>query len=263
VRPPRNTRKPMSVPQSIIDSAKAVEQWLEDQNKPTTTPDSDLEFILRIGYSNVYRVGEAIAFSAGLQIDADGAPRAYNQVSSRGLDALANAGHPGNWWAIATNNGRPSGEPVIQGDSEPAPGFYVSTTALENLAFHETQQRRYVDASTVPFIVLPFGAGMGLKLGDFFLVYNIATGDNDFAIYADVGPRGQIGEGSIALAEAIKVPSSPRTGGVSHGIVYVGFPGSGKGYQEKDVWFGQAAKVFTDWGGLTRLKSLAAEDRIL
>jgi hypothetical protein len=263
VHPRRTQGKRMSVPQSIIDSAKAVEQWLEDQNKPPTTPDSDLEFILRIGYSNVYRVGEAIAFSAGMQIDADGAPRAYNPVSSRGLDALANAGHTGNWWGIATKNGRPSGEPVIQGDADPAPGFYVSTTALENLAFHETQQRRYVDSSTVPFIVLPFGAGMGLKLGDFFLVYNIATGDNDFAIYADVGPRGQIGEASIATAEAVKVPASPRTGGVSHGIVYVGFPGSGKGYQEKDVWFEQAAKVFSSWGGLARLKGLVAEDRIL
>ena len=85
----------------------------------------------------------------------------------------------------------------------------------------------------------------------------------DFAIYADVGPRGQIGEASIALAEAIKVPASPRTGGVSHGIVYLGFPASGKGYQEKDAWLEQAAKVVSNWGGLDRLKGLVAEDRIL
>jgi hypothetical protein len=252
----------MNVPQSIIDSVKAVEQFLEDQNKPTPSPDSDPEFILRIGYSNVYKVGDAIAFSAGMQIDADGSPRAYNRVSSLGLDALANAGHPGNWWGIATNNGRPSGEPVIQGDSDPAPGFFVSTTALENPAFHETQQRRYLDSSTVPFVVLPFGAGMGLKLGDFLLVYNIATGDNDFAIYADVGPRGQIGEGSIALAQSLKVPASPRTGGVSSGILYVAFPGSGRGYQDKDVWFDQAARVSSNWGGLERIKGLLADDRI-
>jgi hypothetical protein len=251
----------MSVPQSIIDSAKAVETWLEEQNAmpvPATKP----QFLIRIGHSNLYQVDNAVLFTAGMTVDADGSPRAYNPVSSKGLDALANAGHPGNWWGIATNNGKASGEPVIQGDSEPAPGFYVSTTSLENFAFPETRQARYVDASTIPFIVLPFGLGMGLKLGDLCLVYNNTTGDNDFAIYADTGPRDQIGEGSIALAAALKVPSSPRTGGVSAGITYVVFPGSGKGYQEMGVWSAQAGRIFSDWGGLPRLKGFLVDDLI-
>ena len=83
------------------------------------------------------------------------------------------------------------GEPVIQVDPEPAPGFYVSTTSLENFAFPETRQGRYIDASTIPFVVLPFGLGMGLKLGDLCFVYNKATGKSALAIYADAGPRGQ------------------------------------------------------------------------
>src|SRR5271157_724097 len=251
----------MSVPQSIIDSAKAVESWLEEQNA-APPPQTQPQFLIRIGYSNLYKVDNAVLFNAGMNIDADGSPHAYNPVSSKGLDSLANAGRPGNWWAIATSNGKPSGDPIVQGDSEPAPGFYVSTTSLENFAFPETRQGRYVDASKIPFIALPFGLGMGLKLGDLCFVYNKATGDNSLAIYADTGPRGQIGEGSIALATALKVPSSPRTGGVSAGITYVVFPGSGKGYQEMDVWSAQADRVFRDWGGMPRLNSILVEDMI-
>jgi hypothetical protein len=250
----------MSVPQSIIDSAKAVESWLEEQNAVPAVPATKPQFLIRIGYSNLYQVDNAVLFNAGMNIDADGSPRAYNPVSSKGLDALANAGHPGNWWAIATKNGKASGEPVIQVDPEPAPGFYVSTTSLENFAFPETRQARYIDASTIPFVVLPFGLGMGLKLGDLCFVYNKGTGKSALAIYADAGPRDQIGEGSIALAVALNVPSSPRTGGVSGGITYVVFPGSGNGYQEMGVWSVQADRVFRDWGGMSRLNSILVED---
>src|SRR5262249_26952383 len=72
----------------------------------------------------------AFFYTAGLAIDADGAFRAYNPHDVLGLDSLAHAGHPGNWWALVTDNGRPSGHPVVQGNSDPAPGFYVSATAL-------------------------------------------------------------------------------------------------------------------------------------
>jgi hypothetical protein len=46
------------------------------------------------------------------------------------------------------------------------------------------------------------------------------------------------------------------------GITYVVFPGSGKGYQEMDVWSAQADRVFRDWGGMPRLNSILAEDMI-
>jgi hypothetical protein len=252
----------MSVPQRIIDYAKAVESWLEKQNATPIGPESQPQFLLRIGYSNLYKVDNAIVFSAGMSIDADGSPRAYNPESSKGLDSLANAGRPGDWWGIATNNGRASGDPIIQGESDPAPGFYVSTTSLEDFAFAENRQDRYVDASTVPFVVLPGGMGMGITLGDLCFVYNKANGDSASAIYADTGPCNQIGEGSIALAKALQVPPDARTGGVSAGIIYVVFPGSGKGYQEKTAWSAQADRVFRDWGGMPRLSSILADDLI-
>jgi hypothetical protein len=37
-------------------------------------------------------------FKAGMAIDADGAPTAYHRIHGKGLDNLANAGHPGNWF---------------------------------------------------------------------------------------------------------------------------------------------------------------------
>ncbi len=83
--------------------------------------------------AQVWRVtGEdAFFFEAGMTIDADGAPDAYHPDNT-GTDHLANAGRPGNWWALATDTGQPSGQPVVQGPGDPNPGFYVSTTALED-----------------------------------------------------------------------------------------------------------------------------------
>src|ERR1041385_3104569 len=71
-------------------------------------------------------------YESGLMIDADGAYRAYHPDDKPGLDNLGNAGRPGNWWALVTDNGEPSGNPIIQGASDPAPGFYISTTSLED-----------------------------------------------------------------------------------------------------------------------------------
>src|SRR5271165_3204735 len=128
----------MQVPQSVLDAEKIVSAFLEAASAVPEPSANPPEFILSIGYSHLYYVGPAIVWEGGMQIDADGSPRAYNPVSSKGLDALGNAGRPGNWWALATVNGKSSGKPVIQGPSDPAPGFYVSTTALELEQFSET-----------------------------------------------------------------------------------------------------------------------------
>jgi hypothetical protein len=50
---------------------------------------------------------EALVYEAGLAVDADGAFRAYHPDDRRGLDTIAHAGHPGNWWALATDTGTP------------------------------------------------------------------------------------------------------------------------------------------------------------
>jgi hypothetical protein len=59
-------------------------------------------------------------FASGMTIDADGSPRAFHRVSSKGLDDLKNAGRRGNWWGILTYSGETSGRPVVQGPNDPA-----------------------------------------------------------------------------------------------------------------------------------------------
>lgn len=170
----------------------------------------------------------AIMFRAKFAIDADGSPRAYGPNNS-GLDYTANAGYPGNWWGIVTNS---NGTPYIQGSGDPYPGMYVSPTSLVNTAYPAKNPLRYVDSESIPFYVLPSAVTQlaGIKLGDVGYVYNTVTGQGCYAIFADGGPAGKLGEGSIYLADKLGVNSNARTGGTSQGIIdYVVFPNSGSG----------------------------------
>jgi Fungal chitosanase of glycosyl hydrolase group 75 len=220
---------------------------------------SRVEVVATIGGVRVRRRrGErAFFFVAGMAIDADGAPRAYHRNGSPpGLDFLANAGHPGNWWGIVTNR---HGEPVVQSTSDPAPGFYVSTTALQDPARRERDPRRYVDSSTIAYVVVPalLLARAGVRLGDFAVVRNRRNGKIAHAIVADTGPAGKIGEGSIALARTLGIPPSPKHGGQDGNVVYVVFPGSGnrRPRPQKDIEE-HAGRLLERWGGHARLERL-------
>src|SRR5436309_13479669 len=194
---------------------------------------ANLKFLKRIGYADINTLSgddSAFFYESGLMIDADGAYHAYHPDGRSGLDYLGNAGRPGNWWALVTNNSEPNGRPLIQTDTDPAPGFYISTTSLEDPNCDRKDPRRYVNAEAVNFIELPGRLGLGSKLGDFAVVIRPATGAYDYALYADVGPASKIGEGSIALAAALGIPSSPKSGGIAHGIVYIVFPASAQGW---------------------------------
>jgi hypothetical protein len=196
-----------------------------------------------------------IFFTGEMTIDADGSPHAYHKDNSKGLDYLANAGHPGNWWALVTDA---AGNPIVQNNTDPAPGFYISTTALENTAYPKAKAQHWVDSETIPFIVLPGGKKWGQKLGDFAIVYNTQNGKITGAVYADVGPRDHIGEASIACANALGINSNPKHGGITAGVVYLFFPNS------KTTWpltatqiNTKAMELFTAWGGLSKLKTVA------
>ena len=190
---------------------------------------------LNVGAKSVgWNAGKtAFFYQGGLAIDADGAPNAYHP-EDKGLDYLANAGKPGNWWAIVTEDGKASGQPVVQGGDAPFPGYYVSTTALEDTAKPVKSPARYVDSSKVPYVVLPpqllsSKTEGSARLGDFAAVVNTRSGKVAYALVADRGPKDKLGEGSIALAEALGIASSPKKGGTASGVAYVVFPGSGNG----------------------------------
>jgi hypothetical protein len=118
--------------------------------------------------------------------------------------------------------------------------------------------RHYVDASSIPYVVLPppvmhVGAA---RLGDVAAVFNRRNERLAFAIFADVGPKVHIGEGSIALADTLGLPSDPKSGGVSDRIlVYVVFPGSGNGFGRRRRVIDRLGKpLLAAWGGVERLR---------
>jgi len=190
-----------------------------------------------------------------MSIDADGAPNAYHPEDI-GIDSLANAGRHGNWWALATDTGRRDGTPVVQSASDPFPGFYISTTSLFDTTKPKTDPGRYIDSRLVPYFVLPEGRSGGARLGDLAVVINLRENKVSPAIFADVGSSDQIGEGSIRLAENLGINSDPKNGGVSRGIAYLVFPGSGSGEPKPPEEIeSEAMAWFRDWGGIERIKA--------
>jgi Fungal chitosanase of glycosyl hydrolase group 75 len=207
----------------------------------------------------VINAGGGVLFSAGMTIDADGAPNAY-APHNRGLDYTANAKGADGWVALVTDE---KGRPVVQ-KSGRYRGYYVSTTSLEQRRVSdERNPKRYVDATKVPYIALPedFARTFDIRLGDLALIVNQANGRSAYAVYADVGPKGRIGEGSIALAKALGMPANPRHDGVAGGVIYLVFPGSA--LRAKDPVTARnikssAARLYHRWGGTQKLRTCEA-----
>lgn len=167
---------------------------------------------------------DSLDWISGLTVDADGSPRAYHP-KDKGLDYLANAGHPGNWWGVLTNK---AGQPIVQVATDPCPGFYISTTAYVRQGFTRLDPRAYLDSEKVPFIVVPAPLRTLVKatiLGCRARVTHLLTGNSIEAVVGDIGPATHLGEASIAVAKELGVPSDPRKGGCETDISYEIFPG--------------------------------------
>jgi Fungal chitosanase of glycosyl hydrolase group 75 len=143
--------------------------------------------------------GIAVFYRAGMDVDADGSPHAYNPENS-GLDVNEDALDGSEWVGVVTDD---DGSPIIQNSSDPAPGFYVSTTSLEDPRQAVTNPSRYVDATKIPYIVIPGGELGRARLGHPTIVLDVLTGSRVKGIVADAGPRDKIGEASMFLAAAI------------------------------------------------------------
>lgn len=204
--------------------------------------------LITIGKTKVWinQVKTTTWFKSGMSIDADGSPKAYHPKNI-GLDDLKHAGNKGNWWALATKNGKP----VVQKN-----GYYVSTTSLQDLRYTPWDQRRYVNAEKIPYIVLPpkLKRVAKINLGDIAIVYNTYNQRWTYAIYADTGADSRIGEGSIALAKLLGINANARNGGIQQGIVYLVFPGSGLGKPLTIRTIRKTGAFLLDkFGGLTNL----------
>jgi len=206
----------------------------------------------------IWRLGDSTPyfFSTGMTIDADGSPNAYNPANT-GLDDISNAGQPGHWDGVLQDE---DGNPLVQGPDDPFPGYYISCTSLADRTKRPLDPTRFVDASKIPYVVLPREVAFesGTRLGDFALVMNLRSGAWSYAIFADVGT---FGEGSIALANNLGIWSDARRGGRRGGLLYLVFPGSGNGQPRSvDEINELAGKAFQDWGGADRLNSCAASE---
>jgi len=260
------THTPTVEPTETLTPEPTLEPTSTFTPTPTATPEEakltcDKETFLTVGDVEAWGLPESAGFffEAGMTIDADGAPDAYHPDDT-GQDYLANAGYPGNWWALVTDTGASDGTPVVQGPTDPNPGYYISMTALEDATKALTDTHRYVNSNEIPFFVLPFDQRGSARLGDLGLVVNRANGQRSCAIFADLGPSGHIGEGSIALAEALDIDPDPRRGGTDGGVVYLVFPGSGDGKPRTVAEINtEAERLFEAWGGMEQLEACFAE----
>lgn len=92
---------------------------------------------------------------------------------------------------------------------------------------------RFVNAETIPYYVLPgkfnLVFGTRCKLGDVALLRRRET--EVLAIYADIGPKTKLGEGSIKAVESLGAnpwnhAKTKIVSGIEFGVEYLVFPGS-------------------------------------
>lgn len=195
-------------------------------------------------------------FVSKMVVTAAGAPQAFHKEDQLAYDFLDNAGTIGYWWSLVTDD---QGFPLVQGINDPAPGYFVSKTALSDCSKPLKDPTRYVDASTIPYIALPAMHMMGAKLGDLCVVINTLNNKIGYAIIADVGLNNSIGIGSIALAKDIGIAPSPKIGGVEDGILYIVFSQSGEGwckFKTREQVINEANWLFKRWGGIEKVRAL-------
>ena len=179
----------------------------------------------------VWKADGGVGFeSAGLAVDADGAPNSY-QVDGKGLsytcDGVTAIGStpdtdPEHWqencragWTTARATGDYSklrifgfqtGEnkvPIIQKEGDPLPGIgFISTTSVPVSEGPEGTQRHWVDATQIPYVVLSdsFIRKFSVSPGDIAMVYRPKTAKMAFAVYGD---GGKLGEASVRLHQDI------------------------------------------------------------
>jgi hypothetical protein len=216
-------------------------------------------FPLREQDLTVISADGGVLFEAGMTIDADGAPNAYGP-HNRGLDYTANARGAHGWVALVTDR---NGHPLKQRRGAYR-GYYISTTSLlQNDVDDWRDPKKYVDATKVPYVALPpdFARKYGIQLGDLAVVVNQANGRIAYAVFADVGPKGRIGEGSIALARQLGIPSNPRHDSVPGGVTYLVFPGSSLPAGRRITALrirSSGARLYNNWGGTERLSACQA-----
>jgi hypothetical protein len=175
--------------------------------------------------------GTALIFhSRALDIDADGAPNAYRpdgkglSYTCDGMVAVENGkrvtpdSDPEHWeskclaaWQKARISGDYSGlaifalelddhgRPLVQAEGDPMHGqAFIARTSYAIPGMPAGTQRSYVDATQIPYVVLPANVirRYALVPGSIAMVYRPSTGRFAFGVYGD---EGGLGEASVKL----------------------------------------------------------------
>lgn len=189
----------------------------------------------------------AVCFTAGMVVDADGAPNAYAPAGSglAVLDYLANAMNGEKFVGVVCI----AGEPVVQDATGLCPGYYVSPTSLVDRTKTVADPRRYVNADAVPYIAVcpELRSVGGLVFGDLAMV--LYQDKRVAAIIADGSPHNHYGEASVACARALGIPASAKNGGVSSGVTYVCFPRSAASPAWPRDFAADAEALYQKWVG--------------
>lgn len=200
-------------------TAVAVEVWQSENGEiadgkcgPDTLHDMGLGLFVFHDHFDDY----GFSWTGHMAICSDGSPYAY-RPDNTGIDHYGNAGWPNNGgYGLALD---PAGQPYRQGPEEGSPNGWVSTTAMNLSGFDESDQRRYVDATRVPYAVLPRNISDllparfrdVLRKGDIVHMTR-ATGGIVVVrgLYAEVGPSLTLdaetvyGEASVYAAEQLE-----------------------------------------------------------
>lgn len=169
------------------------------------------------------------------------------------------------FFAMATDAG---GAPIIRRSSDPRPGYFVSTTALKQAGEDARTPQAQLDSNTVPYVVIPStwqsSGEPGPRLGDFGVAWRRSNGKFAYFIAGDIGSRNQLGEGSIALHQALgNDPFMDRFGvrrarkGIGgRDVVYVIFPHSARAGERIDAASIERATAsqLQHFGGVERLQ---------
>jgi hypothetical protein len=171
------------------------------------------------------RADKRIHFIADLSVDVDGAPHSYRMDNNQHLamdDIRKSAGYPhGAWWNILARDPHDPSRPFVDAD-----GYCVSMTSYQRDGYALTDRRRYLDASTIPYLVIPAVARMrcrGVLLGcrgrimDIHSMRFIEGICGDFSGY-------NIGEASVAAAKFFNPSLSARNGDDRKQYLYEFFP---------------------------------------
>lgn len=176
-----------------------------------------------------------VHFTADADIDADGAngqngeAPAYKDDDS-GSEFLANGGMKIANGKVVCAKDWARDIVILGNDNEPKvfPGGVIASKTWYRVPGKlPSDPTAYIDSETVPYIVVPslivqetVGVVRGCKAR---VSWNGKSVD---CVVADKGPRGKIGELSIAAGRAIGLPSSPRHGGTDKAeVLYELWPG--------------------------------------